>query len=203
MRVIYGDHNTFRALTHGVPSQSTLDYFAQEAAIFDSRVDSIVLEHVAETEDFFATMQIEEAIASLRAAGNAVASDFLPNQIFELMSIDEIQNAPDIMVPWIMANPVLDEMRRDNRIEGYGDRFTEFCSEFLGDSHPLYQHVVDGLWIEQADGTHECTMYAAARADEELQLDMKQQLAILNTWGRAVELLEGERDPTSPFNAML
>ena len=204
MRVVRGDTTTFQALTWGVPSQETFNYLSQLGESFDRNISDTAKFRIGEVQQFYKTIGLDEALAALRAAQDGLDNISLPNRILTCNNLSELQHAPDAMIPWIMANPVVYEKYQHNEIEGYGDRFDDYFSDVLGDTRPLYQAAVHGLRREVGDGDWKMELFADVSCDESLQIDMRDQLAIMATWNEVeYQLSLNDRDPTSQFNGKL
>lgn len=205
MRVVKGNDVTFQALTWGMPSTETFNYLNQMSESFDRNISDTARFRLNEVSSYYKTTSLDEALAALRGAQSSLDSLTLPNRIMFCFTLEELQHAPDAMLPWIMANPVVRHKYEHNEIEGYGDRFVDYFDELLGDSYPLEKAAVNGLRRQVGD-TDEWIMhhYPEVNTDEALQLDMGDQLRIMGTWNELeYQLSLNDRDPTSPFNGKL
>ncbi len=204
MQVVYGNEATFQMMTFGVPSASTFDYFQEKSRSFDLNVSNTALLKVNEVQDFYKGISLDAALDALRAAKSSLGSLEIPDMILALTSLEELQAPPDAMVPWIMANPTVREMYLNNECEGYGERYVDYYADALGTNHALYRAAVHGLWRENKDGEYQCEIFGDVLADESLQIDMREQLEIMQTWDE-LEYFLAQRgaDPTSPFGNKL
>lgn len=203
MRVRTGDATTFRAMTFGVASRETFDYLDQMGLDFNSSISGEAKLRFDEVKDVYKAVTFDDALDALRNAIEGADLLALPNRIMPLVSLAELQHAPDVMIPWIMAHPTLREKYNSNACEGYGDRFLDFFGDALGDSYPLYKAAVNGLRREVGD-EWKMELFAEVRAEKDLQIDMRDQLAIMDTWSEIdYQLSLNDRDPTSPFNCKL
>lgn len=204
MQVVTGNSTTFAAMTFGMPSVETFNYIEQLGAQFDARVSDNALSRINEVKDYYKVITLNDVMESLRAANNGLESLALPNRVMHLVTLSELQNAPDVMLPWIMANPVVRDHYNRNAIEGYGDRFNDVFGDCLGDANPLYQAAVNGIFREDENGDYNCEIFMDVVNDETLSIDMSDQMSVIDTWSDLeVFIHRGDRDPTSPFNGKL
>jgi len=203
MRVVPGNDASFNMLTFGVPARETFDFLAQMGSNFNSAISDEAKFRFGEVKDFYKTLSYDDAINVLRSASEGVKSLELPNRIMPLLNLSDLQHAPDAMLPWIMAHPVLRETYSNNACEGYGDRLIDYYSDVLGESYPLYKAAVNGLRRE-VDDEYRMEVFAEVGSEESLQIDMNDQLAIMSTWNEIDHQLSlNDRDPTSKFNGKL
>ena len=194
----------FQAMTFGTPARETYNYFDQMNISWDRSLTDTARSHFAEVEQYYQVISADDAIAALRNLESGLDHLSLPNRIIPLRNLDELQHAPDAMLPWLMANPLAREMFTENRIEGYGDRLLDLYGDLLGDTTPLYQAAVNGVRRECGVDDWRMEIFPEVKCDNNMQLDMSDQLAIINAWDSLEHhLKEEDRDPTSPFNGKL
>ena len=194
----------FQGLTTGMPARETMNYFSQMGSLFDSNLTSVARDHFQEINQFYKAITIDEANAALRNLQVGLDSLALPNHIIHLRNLEELQHAPDVMIPWIMANPVVRDLFENNQIEGYGDRFNDIHGDLLGDTTPLHQAAING--IRMYDGTENSTMtiFAECSKGSELSIEMPDQISVIDSWADINHYLaNGDRDPTSQYNGKL
>lgn len=193
----------FQAMTFGLPSKETFNYFDQMAVSFNSNLSDTARNHFAEVEQFYKVITIDDAMNALQNLKNGYESLALPNRIITLKNLEELQHAPDAMLPWLMANPTARNLFNNNQIEGYGDRLNDIHGDLLGDTTVLYQAAVHGIRRE-VNGEYCMELFAEISSDESMQIDMGEQLSVLDSWNTLEYHLEqGDRDPTSPFNGKM
>jgi hypothetical protein len=121
----------FQAMTFGVPSRETFDYFDQMSVSFNNNLSVTARNHFAEVEQLYKVITIDDAMNALRNLQNGYEALSLPNRIIPLKNLEELQHAPDVMLPWLMANPTARTLFDNNQIEGYGDRFLDYAMRSL------------------------------------------------------------------------
>jgi hypothetical protein len=193
----------FQAMTFGVPSRETFDYFDQMSVSFNNNLSVTARNHFAEVEQLYKVITIDDAMNALRNLQNGYEALSLPNRIIPLKNLEELQHAPDVMLPWLMANPTARTLFDNNQIEGYGDRFLDIHGDLLGDTTVLYQAAVHGIRRE-VEGEYCMELFAEISSDPTMQIDMGEQLSVLDSWNELEHhLKQGDRDPTSPFNGKM
>lgn len=162
--------NAMNASTMNIPLSSAATNFFQNTQNVFKRASETVVNH-----------QLEQI--------NAVYFDAWTGDYFKpLTTMDEIQSAPPMMVPYIMAAPMLDEMLGSSSIYGYGDSYVRPSPEDIEDN-PYYQSVMNGMIVGDT-----ATQYFI---DEAVELSSERQFTILDIWKSAEELLDLGIDPTS------
>ncbi|QXO11107.1 hypothetical protein pEaSNUABM54_00281 [Erwinia phage pEa_SNUABM_54] len=150
-------------------------------------------------------MYNSESMRLARAAVRMVANAYGMNVIYPMTNIGELQHAPDVMIPLIMAQPGIRESFHKQQCEGYGDRYYDFQPGVVGEDHHDYQRVTDGIFLESEDDPEACVATSYLHLDEEDQLDHDQQDGIIYiTWEQVkIAQAKGVEDPTSQFNGTL
>ena len=201
--IIYGGNLAFDAMMFHAPSQSTIDFMAQTSAAFQSVVTAPLQNLFTTVNSVYDRVNYSEGLRLLRAAGRAANNIWRDDMVRPLYSIGEFQHAPSSMIRFIMAQPDIRKLYHQGMCEGYGDRYTDLYPDTVGEAHYDYRRAVDGMVLEQPDGTYRSTTYFED-VDPNESLDIMQQTDIMQTFNYAIYLLDvGKEDPTSPSNARL
>ena len=105
-------------------------------------------------------------------SNNALLQD---NYIHEYRSDRELQNANQVMIRWIMANPTLNQLYENNDIEAYDD--------YVGvDAEYDQRRVTDGMICDNEDGTFSYHHYFEDLRPGDRELCHEEKVMILNTW---------------------
>jgi len=150
-------------------------------------------------------MYNSDAMRLARAAVRKVANAYGMNVIYPMTNIGELQHAPDIMIPLIMAEPGIRELYHKQQCEGYGDRYYDFQPGVVGEDHHDYQRITDGVFMDCEDDPEAQEAVSYLHLEEDDLLDHDQQDGIINiTWEQVkIARLKGIEDPTSQFNGTL
>lgn len=203
MQIIEGDDVTFRAMTFGLPNQETFDYFRELGREFGNRVSETVKAKVDEIAGLYKVITLNDALNSMKAVVNNFDNFKLPEVFMELSTLSELQNAPQVMIPFIMANPTVHEMYHRNMVEGYSG-LLKGLGENPEDENPLYQSVTNGITLEDENGEFWTKFYSDVRCGDLPQLSFDEKLAIMKTWESLDYFISlKDCDPTSRYNSKL
>jgi hypothetical protein len=202
---IQGDTNLFRAKAYGVPDMVTIDWCRQREASYIQMLDPSIRQVYMDNQNtVFGAIDFEGISNTANAMRNHENSIWLSNSIIPLYTIEQCQLAPPVMIPWIMANPVIRQAYHDQRIAGYDEYYTDPEPNKDGEDHYYYRRVMDGMVVEDQVDHFVAIEWFEDLADRSDELSFIYQRNILSTWERMVEMINsGDRDPTSRFNAQL
>lgn len=153
--------------------------------------------------DIYERVSGSHAMRTARAASRKVASIWQSDEIRQLKTIGQCQQAPLTMQRWIMANPTVRRMYQQQRLEGYSETYLDVEPNVRGEEHYDYRRAMNGVIIDTDDGWYSTTYYDdLVEGDRELTLEEK--VDILDTWDTVLYYIrQGGEDPTSPSNAEL
>lgn len=200
--IVDGGSATFNYLLYGEPDQAFNSYM-QEA---QSGMQGILSSGAAAFRDRFTSavgyVQDSDALRVARAAVRKIAHLWDIDVVSVRQTIGELQQAPVVMIPFIMACPEVRELYHKQGCDGYGELYTDNQPGVVGEEHVDYQRVMDGIFVEQADGTHVSTTYLDL--EESLQLPFNNQVDVGITWDAVKRHLAAKKeDPTSRYNGTL
>lgn len=146
------------------------------------------------------------AIRAAKAAVRQIANMWNIDGVYVLNTIGQTQNAPDAMIPLIMAEPSIRALYHKQQIAGYDERYEDFQPGVVGEEVREYQFVTDGIALPLAEPTdeydHEFVTYCHLEEDE--QMELEQQEAVMVTWEFIkAAISDRKEDPTSRYNALL
>ncbi len=136
-----------------------------------------------------------------------------PNVITRLESLESLQQAPQLMQRFIMAQPQIRQAYYDQKIDGYQDTYYDSTPGVIGDGHYEYDKVMDG-WInldkvDEVDENKEGdfllykTYMHLDPMEDGVALSHQDKLDIKITWDEVLyHLNQGKHDPTSPFGGL-
>lgn len=202
--ISYGTTQDFEAQWYGIPDQQTIQYIEQDRQRFlTNLLPTSQNLFKGLTDGIFGAIDYQEAFRRGRAFGRRVATLFMADEIQQFHKMAEFQHAPPVMQRWIMAEPTTRQMYFDQRLDGYSDTYTT-TDRNVGLMHEDYQKVIDGVYIENAEGDIVIHEFFNLYGDHERPLDFTEQVDILNTWDLLkAYLAKGGDDPTSKYNASL
>lgn len=204
MQLISGGSAAFRLGTTGYASAFSQEQMRVNSYSFDQILSGKARSMIDAVANHYVHITESEAIRSVKALGRLLENFALPNRVMQLDGISELQHAPDVMIPYIMAEPTVRRMYLDDRCEGYGDKYINLYGDLIGSTDPVYQTVTHGMWVDQGNGELECHMYSNVAIEHDQQMSMPDQLNVLRTWDSLRSVLDlAKEDPTSRWNGLL
>lgn len=170
-------------LVFAPPSTGVINWAQQQASTFASTMGNMASSFFAGMSNYFAPVDYNQIAMKLAQTARVEDSLWTLNIIQPLTTVADFQQAPTIMIPWIMADPLLGRMYESNLCEGYGEEYKPLNGHTTGFFNPYYRAATDGAWIEVDDGQAlQQTKHMEDFTGTEYQIDFAQQAAILQTW---------------------
>jgi len=140
------------------------------------------------------------------AAERQVTGLWTEDVIQDLLSMTQFQNAPPIMIQYLMADPTIRRAYHRQQLEGYGSAYVDEEPDNIGISHSTYRKVTDGMVLfTDYDGDSNPDWTATTWSlDEDDKLAFTPKASLLYSMRNLREaFLEGGEDPTSELNVRL
>lgn len=194
----------FDALVYAPAHQGTMAFLGNQVSNLVNNwgqgFTSAAQGYVQTAQRMYDAVYSEDAMRLTRAALRKAKHIFQRDEIRQLNTISEIQNAPAKMQRWIMANPVVRQAYHDQRIDGYSGTYKDAYPGLVGRQHPDYMQVVTGFVMEEGDDLRITTSFDDP-PDGDVRLTHEARNDILNTWDLIQAAVEaGKKDPTSGFD---
>lgn len=204
---INGDRSVVDHIMFGPPPIAFQNYLQQTTQYFQQALSDVGSQLVNQARETFNRMSSSEAMQIAKAALRMANTFFQHDIIYQMNSVSQLQEAPDSMVRWIMCHPTLHQYYQNNRIDGYGGRYTDTYPHLHGWDHPDYAYVYEGVvsskvdeegleWIEFGQELEVETAYDVILSDEEKD-DIIQAHELAE-----IAIREG-RDPTSYYDSQI
>lgn len=202
MSSLTGD-GAFDALVYGNTHQSVLNFLEEQRGTVLSNVGSITKNFFENTKSLVDEINRSEAMQWATAITRKVTHLWDDDVVTFLNDIGSIQQAKSQMRRFIMQDPEILTLFREQKIEGYYGLYEDTDSWAFKDTHYDYQRVNQGVIVETEEGWEAPTYsYELLEGDTELSLSMQRDIQM--TCQRVLDFYrKGERDPTSPSNASL
>lgn len=202
MSFLTGD-GAFDALVYGNTHQSVLDFLEEQRGNLLSQVGSITESFFKSTRSLVDEINASEAMQWATAMTRKVTHLWDEDVVSLLSDIGSIQQAKSQMRRFIMQDPEILTLFREQKIEGYYGLYDDAEPWAFKDTHYDYQRVNQGVMVETEDGWEAPTYsYELREGDSHLSLSMQRDIQM--TCQRVLDFYrEGKRDPTSPSNASL
>lgn len=205
IEVIQGDSSTYAAHAYGTPNLADMEWCNQYTQQKIASYDPWLQQHLQnESSNIFNTFNYQRVHDISRALTTQDTSDWLVDGVHPLRTVEDIQNAPPVMVEWIMANPTLRDRFHRQTIAGYDESYENACPKGVGEDHYFYRLAMEGLVVEEADGESSATEWFDEVFDDRYKLEHIDKVFIQQAWAVAIGALhKNEEDPTSRYNAQL
>jgi hypothetical protein len=205
--VIDGNDDAFRYRVFGEKSNSGLDFLARQQdriERFTPLLNNGMESFFQKTREVYDRFNSSDALRRMRAAVSQLTHCMQPDTIRALTNLDDIQQAPPVMQRWLMANITIRERYHAQLCDGYSETFVDHYFDQRGEDHYDYRRVMQGIAVDQPDGTWQSSQWDDELYADDRELDIAEQADILNTWENAEMFLKREEtDPTSIWNSSL
>lgn len=206
MPVFYGSPTEASAALFSKPSNAamqyvnqTIDRFSSYASSIPTAIGQMVMDKHRELMDTGLSRKVE-------AIRHKINNFWEEDCIRPLPTVGDIQQAPDSMVRWIMANPTIRNYYHEERVEGFGERYIDREPEYVGKDQYDYRRVMDGMVVvdketKQASYSNFHEEYIA----EDVVLTTIEKATIKMAWDTINDNIdEGDiSDPTSEWNGVI
>lgn len=194
------DTAAFDALAYGMPNVNTLQYMQQGIQQVAQYLTPIGQQFMTKVHEYYEAANGSEAMRKARAAINKVQHLFQSDTIHYMYSVGQMQTSGHVMQRYLMANPLVQQMYEDQRLEGYGDMYQAPFPGQFGPQNYNWRRVMNG--VMQIDDDPEGSFHFQSwdedllPGDRELTLD--EQRDVLDSWSAMETLIRrGLEDPTS------
>lgn len=200
------DDRVIHASIHGIVDRAGLNYYRDRLRDVSRTVTGISKKFIDRASAYLEDFDLDGIRDGLHALRDRWGKRWDVDRISDITGISDIQQAKSIMRRWIMANPRIRKLWREEKIYGFAGEFINSwdTSEYTDLSD--YRKVMQGAYV----GTdHEDLFITYLDVLEEVGDDVEtlsfiERETIRAAWALAEEHLNnGLQDPTSPFKAML
>lgn len=192
--------DVFDAGIYGTPNMGTVDYVRDQFAKGWENLTDIGRSFFEEKRELVEAATSEDAFRKTEALARKFRHMWDKDEIKSLNTLSQLQHAKPTMQRWLMADPVVRGLRNQQLIDGYSNTYEDWEPKSIGEDHHDYRLVTDGIYMENEDGSGECTSYYDSHDDEDV-LSFQEQVDIQSAWDTQRALLKRRReDTTSPFN---
>ena len=202
--VYMNDPNNITESLFFSPSQQMQDYITTSVQQYVAAVKTTAPDIAAAVQTRFNEIRSSAAVQYVKNIKHRLASLWQTDSIRFLSTIDHIQQAPDSMLKFVMAQPDLRRLYQNNGLSAYDNRYVDEYPDTIANTHYDYRRVTDGVIMQKPDGTIGYSNYYEHVKEGDI-LNIVQQTSILATWDILEYGLENEdpRDPTSVWNGLL
>lgn len=209
MQIIYGGDDAFAAAICGIQNPVNRQYFQQQIQHAQELIGDTFGQYgqrfIDGARQMYERYNSAAAVEAAKTVLNQIRGIFQHDIIRSISSITDFQIATPVMQRWIMANPMVREVYHDQRCDGYSDTYVDNAPGAIGEEHYDWRRVMNG--VAQFDEKDEVYFNHYAEeldhGDQE-ELAAEDQFRILDSWHHIQNfMIEGLKDPTSPWNDSL
>lgn len=201
-KFIVGDEESFRLSISGIPNQSTINYIREQSFTPSLALDQNTREFMEQSRNIYNEYLSDKAIEKAHFIKNIANNTWQHNVIRALEDIDQMQQAPSVMVPYIMAMPEVRSLWQAGGCAGYDEDYVDEYPNLNGEDNLYYRRMMDGILQETEDEMYYVDY--SEPLDLEEPLHVTQQFILLNVRNSIARKLQDKGDdPTSRYNASL
>lgn len=202
--VTIGTSSDFNAGIYGASHQNTLGFLQQQYETLNAFSDTMsghVKNFVQRANKTYHNFLELETVRKAAAALDRLGSVFQEDSIRWLRTETEVQQAPPMMIPFIMAEPSIRKLYQEQRCEGYGDAYIDNERELIGRDHTHYQLAMSGtVVVNEVSDVAAYTIWD----NGETPLVSEEKVAIQSSWEVArMMVAKAKKDPTSRVGGLL
>lgn len=208
--VVTGGSREFDMAFSGEPHPSTVQYLRNQVESLGQFVGTASAAWIDRVQDSYNRFSSDDALRHARAAMRKVSSYFQADNIRELTTLGQVQNAPVMMQRFLMAVPEIRQMYMDQRIDGYSSSYVDMQPGMIGEDHYDYRRVMQGRVIdlpvseENPEGGWKVTTFFDELHEGDRELRLQEQNDVLSS----AELMRcmmatALDDPTSQTGGLL
>ena len=202
-RVLHGDTNFAAALTYGSIQNAMHDYVNAELAKAQQMVVGMGQQMFQRAEQVRDSFINSNAFRLAEAAIRQVQSMWGTNTIQPLYELWQVQNAPLIMQPYVMANPMLRNLYLQQRCDGYSGTYFDVHPGLVGEQHNDWRQAMSGMLQTRGEGDDEHDVFITYTTDDSetaKPLSFEAQVDIQNAWMLVENAIVDGVDPSSRWN---
>lgn len=204
--MIYTDSPyAFDSIVYGEKHPANLDYFRQQTQNIVSNIQDAGRSFFSNLSELNERFNGSEAMRLGRAAMRAAKSIFRPNIISAITDMGDMQQSPNVMQRWIMANPVVRDLYHNQGCDGYADTYIDYHPGKIGEDHYDFRRATEGLvQIDEVTDDWFVKLYPDDLYEGDKHLSLDEKVDIIDTWS-IIEMFvrAGKEDPTSASNSNL
>lgn len=192
VRVINGGQQAMNALLYKAPDQNLLNYMQQNISQATEMLGNAGSSFINTTKALYEKTNGSEVLNNAKALLFGVGNHLSQSAIYPIQ-YDNIQNTNLIMQSYIMANPVVNDLYRDDLINGYDGTYFNQEPGVWGTDRDDYRRVMDGVLQPQEE---DAVIYHYSSGEDIDELDKFDKFAILETWETVNRYIAESMDPT-------
>lgn len=199
--LIDGDATSFSAALYGRPREETVRFLQQQFDDPSRAMNFASNTFLDRSRKVFEVNFSDEAMAKYEAVGRTLRKMWDLDEIRELNTVEEFQNAKPRMQRFVMANPFVRGLFKQGRVKGYGESYVDHKKQGVGDDHYDWRLARSGFATFNDEDGWVATTYGDELLEGDVRPTFLEQIDIDRSWIAAeANLLFGKRDITSVEN---
>jgi hypothetical protein len=180
----------------------TSSWLGERAEVLRSTISTQAAQFFDHAQSLYTMISSSDAIQALRNMTVRADNAWISNQIVYLDNTEQLQSASPLMQRYVMAEPQLRKMYLNNEVNGYGETYTNFHGNGIGQQHYDWRRVNCGI-ATITDEEVKFVNYVEDTKDDK-ELTVFEKVDILRVWNNVRTALdEHELDPTSAEGNLL
>lgn len=201
--VIYSDavdDGMSAAALFGRPLQATQEYITTRFNDYASRIVDTANNMQTNLVDRFNQLRSASYIQRVDSLRHQFNANWQTDTIRYLSSVEQMQEATQVMQRWVMAQPQLRQIYNRGGLSAYDGTYVDKYPGTVGADHYDYRRVMNGVVYQTEEGTS-YTQYYEAGVEEVDILSLLDTTAIIRTWKVIDQHIDcSDTDPTSTMN---
>lgn len=209
--VVFGGSREYRMLVSGEQHPNTVQYLRGQMTSLQNYIGNSDSSWAMRAQESYNRFSSDHAVRLAQAALRKVTTQFQDDNIRQLDTLAEMQQASLRMQRFIMACPYVRERYHNQMCDGYQGSYVDMSPGDIGRGHYDYDLVMNGVIVEVApteedpEGSWSCRV----QMDEDLlpgdrNLNLVEKDMILTSWDNVKHAMQyGLDDPVSPTGGML
>lgn len=194
----------FSASMFGLPARELVDYMGEAYDRASHYLNDRAREWASQATDAFARIDFDTVMKRAKRTLRELSNVFDTDSVRPLTTVTALQESPQCMMRWLMAEPTTRELYHGGGCAGYDELYVDVQPNSIGADHYDYRRVMDGVVQVQDNGGWHSDSYFENYRDEDDELTDQERFDILRSWGVLKSAIEkGDEDPTSLYNGSL
>ena len=194
VNVVQGGDFAANALLYQQPSQTLMSYLYDNMNNVMSRLSNVSEAFKTSVVNLYNSAHDNRILNQAKLLLNSLGTTLNQNVIYHVHYTD-IHNPNLIMQQYIMSEPTLNKLYKQNRCYGYQDTYVEIEPDTYGKERMLYQRVMDGVIQFDEEGLGFINHFSNS---DEVELTPIEKISVLDTWHHVSRLIAEGIDPSDP-----
>ena len=204
-RIFSADDDTYAQMSYSRYQPGVQDFIQQQMNLAAGMLNTAGQALFRNAQQVFQMSLENPAIRMASAAMRQVQSLWGTNNVQYLDELWKVQNAPAVMIPFVMAHPELSKLYGAQRCDGYQGKWIPMQTGAVGADNLHWRAVNSGMFGCGEDVDADVAVTYSSTFDEYLPttLSFEDQVDVMHTWRHVDRAIELGRDPTDAWDGDL